>query len=92
MSERLRAWLLHGSLAALALGLVVRFALGNAYNLYDDSYIYFTYAENFARGCGLDFRCDRSTPVEGFTSPLYMACLLLLRGMTADLETAATCV
>lgn len=73
----------------VGLVVAVRFSIRYAYSVYDDAYIYFTYAENVARGCGLVFRCDGSPPVEGFTSPLYMALLLLCRLVTADLETAA---
>jgi arabinofuranosyltransferase len=58
-----------------------------AYSLYDDAYIYLRYAENLATGCGLRFRCDGSPPVEGFTSPLFMACLALFRALSPDLET-----
>jgi arabinofuranosyltransferase len=77
------------ALLVAAAVLTVRFALQHAYSMYDDAYIYLTYAENFAQGCGLTFRCDDSAPVEGFTSPLYMGLLLLARAFTSDLETAA---
>jgi hypothetical protein len=39
----------------------------------------FRYAENAARGGGLAFHCQGAPPVEGFTSPLYMAQNLILR-------------
>lgn len=74
--------------AAIALALFLR---DHADSLYDDAYIYFTYVEHLRDGCGLRFRCD-APPVEGFTSPLYLALLAGARVVTADLEGAAQIV
>lgn len=88
-AQRLRSNALALTLLLASSFLTVRFVLNHAYSMYDDAYIYLTYAENFAHGCGLTFRCDGSAPVEGFTSPLYMALLVLARIFTSDLETTA---
>lgn len=56
---------------ALALGL---FVADHRDSLYDDAYIYWRYADHAVQGCGLRFNCA-DAPVEGFTSPLYLAFL-----------------
>jgi hypothetical protein len=63
---------------ALGIALVafttIVFAVGHWNTLYDDSLIYLRYVRNLRRGCGLTFNCG-APPVEGFTSPLYLAML-----------------
>jgi hypothetical protein len=83
--ERVARWLV-ALIAAGTAAAVVAFALQHAYSLYDDAYIYLRYVDNLARGCGLRFNCGEA-PVEGFTSPLYLAVLALGRLLTPDLET-----
>jgi arabinofuranosyltransferase len=46
----------------------------HAFTLYDDAYIYLRYVRNLREGCGFRFNCQ-DAPVEGFTSPLYLALL-----------------
>jgi arabinofuranosyltransferase len=46
----------------------------HAFTLYDDAYIYLRYVQSLREGCGLRFNCQ-DAPVEGFTSPLYLALL-----------------
>ena len=77
-----------GAIGVAVVLAVLRFVGQHAYSLYDDAYIYLRYADNLARGCGLRFNCE-DAPVEGFTSPLYLA-LLWLGGRTGvDLETVS---
>jgi hypothetical protein len=70
---------------------VTWFTLQHAYSLYDDAYIYLRYVDNLWRGCGLRFNCA-DAPVEGFTSPLYLALLTTGRLWTPDLETVTQVV
>lgn len=56
--------------------------------LYDDAYIYFRYVDNLLHGCGLRFNCA-DAPVEGFTSPLYLALLTLGGALGMELPTWA---
>lgn len=42
--------------------------------VYDDAFIYLRYVRNLHAGCGPTFTCG-APPVEGFTSPLYLAVL-----------------
>lgn len=58
--------------ALVMLGFFVR---DHAYRLYDDAFIYLRYVKNVRAGCGLRFNCD-DPPVEGFTSPAYLALLV----------------
>jgi hypothetical protein len=67
---------------------VVWFTVAHAYSLYDDAYIFFRYADHLVAGCGLRFNCA-DPPVEGFTSPLWLALLALARLFTRDLESAS---
>lgn len=64
------------------------FLLGHSYCLYDDAYIYFRFVEKFHSGCPLAYNCVDG-PVEGFTSPLYFALLVLGRIFTKDLESVS---
>ncbi len=57
-------------------------------SLYDDAYIYFRYADHVVEGCGLRFNCD-GPRVEGYSSPLYLALLCVVRLFTHDLESAS---
>lgn len=57
-------------------------------SLYDDSYIFFRYADHVVEGCGLRFNCG-GPRVEGFSSPLYLALLSAARLVTRDLERAS---
>ncbi len=58
----------------------------NPYAIYDDAYIYFRYAQNLVQGCGFRFNCADS-PVEGFTSPIYLLMLAIAGLLTPDFET-----
>lgn len=66
---------------AIALGVGVSLALlavfvrDHAYRMYDDAFIFLRYVKNVRAGCGLRFNCD-DPPVEGFTSPVYLALLV----------------
>jgi arabinofuranosyltransferase len=74
--------------AGVTLGLgaaVLAFALDHAFSLYDDAYIYLRYVQNLLSGHGLRFNAG-DAPVEGFTSPLYLALLALGGLLTDDLE------
>ncbi len=70
---------------AVIWGWTAWFVARYAYSLYDDAYIYLRYADNVLAGCGLRFNCA-DVPVEGFTSPLYMAITVLGGALGADLE------
>lgn len=52
------------------------FARGHWNTIYDDALIYLRYVKNLHAGCGPTFNCGEA-PVEGFTSPLYLAVLWL---------------
>ncbi|MEO6953605.1 MAG: hypothetical protein ABI321_17520 [Polyangia bacterium] len=64
------------------------FAAQHAGSLYDDAYIYFRYVDSLARGCGLRFNCA-DPPVEGFSSPLYLALLWVLHALGGALDELA---
>lgn len=65
---------------AIAIGTVIVaiaaivFAWGHWNTVYDDAFIYLRYVRNLHAGCGPTFTCGEP-PVEGFTSPLYLAVL-----------------
>ncbi len=61
------------------------FTWTHVYSMYDDAYIYLRYVESVRAGCGLRFNCA-DPPVEGFTSPLHLALLLIGRLFTPNLE------
>lgn len=71
---------------APVLALTALFVAQNSYSIYDDTFIYFRYVENLVHGCPLRFNCA-DAPVEGFTSPLYLAALTLARLVSSDLRT-----
>jgi hypothetical protein len=50
------------------------YARGHWNGIYDDAFIYLRYVRNLDNGCGLRFNCS-GPPVEGFTSPLFLAVL-----------------
>ncbi len=60
---------------ALAFVMLAAFVRDHAYRMYDDAFIYLRYVKNVRAGCGLRFNCD-DPPVEGFTSPAYLALLV----------------
>lgn len=60
--------------ALIAAWAVLVFMRDHAFTLYDDAYIYLRYVQSLRHGCGLRFNCQ-DAPVEGFTSPLYLAIL-----------------
>jgi arabinofuranosyltransferase len=64
--------------------LLVIFVRGHFLALYDDAYIYFRYARNILDGCGPVYNCN-GPPVEGFTSPLYLALLTFLSWLFPDI-------
>jgi hypothetical protein len=68
----LAAILAGSALGGVAIWLFVR---DHYFSLYDDAYIYLRYVQNVRQGCGLRFNCE-DPPVEGFTSPLYLALLI----------------
>lgn len=72
-------------LYALVLGIFVADHHGA---LYDDAYIYWRYVDHALQGCGLRFNCG-DAPVEGFTSPLYLALLWLSKAAGLGLGTGA---
>jgi hypothetical protein len=72
MSARVRHLALGGAVA-VAVVCVIRWALAHWDGLYDDSFIYLRYAKNLEK-CPLSYNCS-DAPVEGFTSPLYLALL-----------------
>lgn len=59
--------------------------------LYDDSYIYFRYVKNILSGCGISYNCGE-TPVEGFTSPLYLAVITAMTAVFGDAESISQVV
>ncbi|MFQ5417195.1 MAG: hypothetical protein ACE5FL_09140, partial [Myxococcota bacterium] len=75
----------------MAWGLVFQFVSEHYDSLYDDAYIYFRYVDNIVAGCGITFNCG-APPVEGFTSPLYLALLTLGQLAFGDLERTAQVV
>ena len=74
---------------AIAVAAVTRFTLRHAGSLYDDAYIYFRYVVNAQHGCGLRYNCA-DPPVEGFSSPAYLALLVAAHRLGLGLEAAAT--
>lgn len=80
-----------GVLWSVALaGLGVAFAASQYYywpQIGDDSFIFFRYAENLAAGHGLSWNIGGS-PVEGFSSPLWV--LLLAAARALGFDTVAT--
>ncbi|HEX8796278.1 MAG TPA: hypothetical protein VF765_35250 [Polyangiaceae bacterium] len=59
----------------VAFVMLALFVRDHAYRMYDDAFIYLRYVKNVRAGCGLRFNCD-DPPVEGFTSPAYLALLV----------------
>jgi len=86
-NERAAGWISQLPWVAIAgaLAVLVQFVAQHAFSIYDDAYIYFRYADNLTAGCGLAFNCGGS-PVEGFTSPLYLMLLWLGAVLTGDVE------
>lgn len=88
-----RSFLSRHAVTLFAMGVVwtgtLYFARTHWLALYDDAYIYLRYVLNLYAGCGLRFNCD-DVPVEGFSSPLYLALLAVGRLGTHHLE-ALTC-
>jgi len=60
---------------ALGAAMLAVFVRDHSFSLYDDAYIYLRYVRSLRAGCGLRFNCE-DPPVEGFTSPLYLALLV----------------
>lgn len=58
--------------------------------IFDDAYIFFRYADNLADSYGLVY--NRGERVEGFTSPGWMALLVLTRLWTARLDLVAAAI
>ena len=54
----------------------------------DDAYIFLRYAENFVNGYGFVWNIGEP-PVEGYTSFLYLATLILVKFLYIDLESFA---
>ena len=52
-------------------------------HLFDDAFIYLRYAQNFGT-CALQWNCEYGR-IEGYTSPLYLAALVLVDAVGADL-------
>ncbi len=73
---------------SLTIGAVSWQVLRHSGSLYDDAYIYFRFAKNLLSGCGFRYNCSGS-PVEGFTSPLYLLLLALGGLIGADFSTVA---
>ena len=78
-----RWWLVVVAVGALAS--LSWFVVDHAFSIYDDAYIYFRYADNLRNGCGPTFNCG-DPPVEGFTSPLFLALLWAGGLLTDDVE------
>jgi arabinofuranosyltransferase len=57
------------------------FVRGHWDSIYDDTLIYLRYVRNLHAGCGPTFNCGQP-PVEGFTSPLYLAVLWAATAIT----------
>ena len=70
-----------GVIALLLLVATAIFVRGHWGSLYDDAFIYLRYARNLREGCGLRWNCE-DTPVEGFTSPAWLALIVLASGFT----------
>jgi hypothetical protein len=73
----MRTRLLNRLYDSLIVGIVVAFFLLMPFQIivYDDAYVYFTYAQNFAQGRPFAYDA-RNIPSEGFTSLLYMLLLV----------------
>jgi arabinofuranosyltransferase len=76
LSGRRRQWVTMGVATAVITVATIWFASDHWNSLYDDAFIYLRYARNLRNGCGIAFNCA-GPPVEGFTSPLYLALLWL---------------
>ncbi|MSP93252.1 MAG: hypothetical protein EXR79_15895 [Myxococcales bacterium] len=74
-SAALTTWAALATLAAYAAWLGF-FVADHSGALYDDTFIYFRYVASLMGGCGLRFHCA-DAPVEGFTSPLHLAALVV---------------
>jgi hypothetical protein len=84
-AERPSGWEL--ALLGLALLLFLLLAASIAVPAEEDAFIYYRYALHWAEGHGLVF--NLGDPVEGFSSPLWMALLAALAGLGLDLPRAA---
>lgn len=84
-SRRDRGALAGVIIVAASWGVLLHFVLQHSFSIYDDAYIYFRYADNLRAGCGPAFNCG-DPPVEGFTSPLYLALLVLGGMLSGDVE------
>lgn len=73
------------ALVVASVGMLVHFVVEHSFSIYDDAYIYFRYVDNLRAGCGPTFNCG-DPPVEGFTSPLYLALLWLGAQLSGDVE------
>ena len=71
--------------------LIVRYASKHAGILYDDAWIYFRYADNLFGGCALAYNCADG-PIEGFTSPLYLALLALVAPLGIEWPAASRAI
>ncbi len=78
------------AVAAFALLLGV-FVWQHHHSVYDDAFIYLRYVRNVHAGCGLRWNCT-DPPVEGFSSPLYLALLLAGSVVTTKLVLLTTVV
>ena len=76
-------------LVAWVCGLAVVVLLGWWWGagVFDDAYIFFRYADNWAAGDGLVY--NRGERVEGFTSPAWMALMALIRLWASRLDVVA---
>jgi len=83
-TQRRSDWLLF-SLCATVTFAALGWLLGAG--LFDDTYIYFRYADNIVGGAGAVFNSGER--VEGFTSPFWMMLLVAIRLVTHRLELAA---
>lgn len=73
------------ALATLAFAVAaVAYARAHWDGLYDDAFIYLRYVRNLDNGCGARFNCHGAA-VEGFTSPLFLAVLLVGSLVTSQL-------
>ncbi len=84
----MRRWGLGGAFLLLLVGAVAVVGGWAQGGLLDDAYIFFRFAENIALGNGPRFN-PSEPPVEGFTSPLWVGVLALLRLLGGNLERGA---
>ncbi|MCA9653177.1 MAG: hypothetical protein H6712_33985 [Myxococcales bacterium] len=82
-----RDWITPASwlVVAATLAMLLVFVAGHSFSIYDDAYIYFRYADDLRDGCGPTFNCG-DPPVEGFSSPLFLALLVLGGALGGDVE------